>query len=42
MNRIENKNHQIGTYKISQFFCLVFDHNIHILDNGFDTLALGS
>ena len=41
MNRIQSKNHRIGTYEINKISQSYFDDNIHILDNGIDALALG-
>ena len=41
MNRIQSKNHKIGTYKIDKTFFLMFDDKIYILNNGYDGLALG-
>ena len=40
MNRIQSKNHRIGTCQINLF--VVFDGKIHVLDNGIDVLALGA
>ena len=37
MNRIQSKNHKIGTYEI-KISLLCFDDKIHILDNGIDVL----
>ena len=39
MNRIQSKNHIIGTYEINKISC--FDYKIHIPNNGYDGLALG-
>ena len=39
MNRIQSKNHRIGTYEINKISC--FDYKIHIPNNGYDGLALG-
>ena len=41
MNRIQSKNHKIGTYKIDKTFFILFDDKIYILNNGYDGLALG-
>ena len=39
MNRIQSKNHIIGTYEINKISC--FDYKIHIPNHGYDGLALG-
>ena len=41
INRIQSKNHRIGTYEINKITLSCFDDKIHILDNGTDRLALG-
>ena len=41
MNRIQIKNHRIGTYKIIKIYLSCFDDKIHIPNNGHDGLALG-
>ena len=41
MNRIQSKNHKIGTYKINKVSFSCFDNEIYILDNRYDELALG-
>ena len=41
MNRIESKNHRIKTYEINMISLLCFDDKIHILNKGYDALALG-
>ena len=41
MNRIQNKNHRLGTYKINKISLSWFDNKIHILDNAYEVLALG-
>ena len=41
INRIQNKNHRIGTHKIIKFFLSCFDDKIYILNNGYDGIALG-
>ena len=41
MNRIQIKNHRIGTYKIIKISLSCFDDKIHIPNNGHDGLALG-
>ena len=40
-NTIQSKNHRIGNYKINKISLSCFDDKIHILDNGYDGLALG-
>ena len=40
MNRIQSKDHRIGTYEIIKISSLCFDDKIHILNNGYDGLAL--
>ena len=34
MNRIQSKNHRIGTYEIDKICLSCFDDNFYILDNG--------
>ena len=41
MNRIQIKDHRIGTYKVNKTFLSCFDDEICILNNGHDALALG-
>ena len=41
INRIQNKNHRIGTYGINRKFLSCFDDKIHIINDGCDELALG-
>ena len=41
MNRIKSKDHRIGTYEINKIYLSCFDDKIHILNNGYDGLALG-
>ena len=38
MNRIQSKNHRIGTYEINKIF---FDDKIYVQNNGYDELAIG-
>ena len=38
MNRIQSKDHRIGTYEISLSY---FDDKIYIENSGYDGLALG-
>ena len=40
MNRMQSKNHRIGTYEISKICLSCFDDKIYILHNGYDGLAL--
>ena len=42
MNRIQSKNHKIGTYAINKNYLSCFDGKIHILDNGISAIALGA
>ena len=41
MNRIESKNHRIGSYEINKILLSWFDDKIHSLKNRYDGLALG-
>ena len=41
MNRIQSKNHRIGTYEINKVSLSCFDDKIYILNNGYDGLVLG-
>ena len=41
MNRIQSKNHRIGTYKTNKISLPCFDDKIYIQNNGYDRLALG-
>ena len=41
MNRIQSKDHKIGTYKINKISLSCFDDKIYIQSNGCDGLALG-
>ena len=41
MNRIQRKDHRIGTYEINKTSLSCFDGKIYILNNGYDGLALG-
>ena len=41
MNRIQSKDHGIGTYEIKKIPLLSFYDKIYILNNGYDGLALG-
>ena len=41
MNRIQSKDHKIGTYKINKISLSCFDDKSYIQSNGCDGLALG-
>ena len=41
MNRIQSKNHRIGTYEIKKISLSYFDDKICIQNNGYEGLALG-
>ena len=41
MNRIQSKDHKIGTYKVNKMSLPCFDDKIYIQNNGCDGLALG-
>ena len=41
MNRIQTKDHRIGTYEIDKISLSCFDDKIYIQNNGYDGLALG-
>ena len=41
MNRIQSKDHKIGTYEINKILLFCFDDKIYIRNNGHDRLALG-
>ena len=41
MNRIQSKDHRIGTYEINNISLYCFDDKIYIQNNGYDGLALG-
>ena len=41
MNRIQSKDHRIGTYEINKISLSCFDDKIYIQNNGCDGLALG-
>ena len=40
MNRIQNKDHIIGTYEINKLALSCFDDKVYIQNNGYDELAL--
>ena len=41
MNRIQSKDHGIGTYEINKISLPCFDDKIFIQNSGYDGLALG-
>ena len=41
MNRIQSKDHRIGTYEINKILLSSFDDQIYILNIRYDGLALG-
>ena len=41
MNRIQSKDHRIGTYEINKISFSCFGDKICIQNNGYDGLALG-
>ena len=41
MNRIRSKSNKTGTYQIKKISFSCFDDKIHILNNGYDGLAVG-
>ena len=41
MNRIESKDYRIETYETNKISLAWFDSKVHILNNGYDELALG-
>ena len=41
MNRIQIKDHKIGTSEIKKIYLTCLDDKIYILNNGFDGLVLG-
>ena len=40
MNRIQSKDHRLGTYEMNKISLSYFDVKIHILNNEFNGLAL--
>ena len=40
MNRIQSKDHKIGTYEIGKISLPCFDDKIYIQNNGYDGLEL--
>ena len=41
INRIQSKDHRIGTYEINKISLSCFDDKIYIKNNGYDGLAPG-
>ena len=41
MNRIQSRDHRIGTYVINKISLSCFDDKIYIQNNGYDGLTLG-
>ena len=41
MNKIQSKNHRIGTYEIKKLSLSCFDDKKYTLNNRYDRLALG-
>ena len=41
MNRIQSKDHRVGTYETKKTSLSCFDDKIYIQNNGYDGLALG-
>ena len=41
MNRMQSKDHKIGTYEIKKISLSCCDDKIHVQNNGCDGLALG-
>ena len=41
MNRIQSKNHRIGTYEINKISLSWFDDKLYILNTGYNRLAIG-
>ena len=41
LDRIQSKDHRLGTYEIKRISLLCFDGKIYIQSNGCDGLALG-
>ena len=40
MNRIQIKDHRIGTYEINKISLSCFDDKIYVQNNGYDGLAV--
>ena len=41
MNRIQSKDHRMGTYEINKISLPYFDGKIYIQNNGYHGLAIG-
>ena len=41
MNRIQSKDHSIGTFEINETSLSCFNNKIYIQNNGYDALTLG-
>ena len=41
VNRIQTKEHRIGTHEINKMSLSCFDDKLYIQNNGYDGLALG-
>ena len=41
MNRIQSKDHRIGTYEANKISLSCFDDKIYMQNNGYDGLSLG-
>ena len=41
LNRIQSKDHRIGTYEINKISLSFFDNKIYMQNNRYDGLALG-
>ena len=41
MNRIQSKDHKIGTYEINKISLSCFDDKMYLQNNGYGGLALG-
>ena len=41
MNRVQSKEHRIGTYETNKISLSSFDNKMYIQSNGYDGLALG-
>ena len=40
INKMQSKNHRMGTYEIKKIYLSSLDYKIYILNNGYDGLAL--
>ena len=41
MNRIQSKDHRIGTYEMNKILLSCFDDKMYIQSNGYNRLPLG-